>query len=313
MNNNLEIIIPTWNRAKYLDNTLSQFANSPFANYKITILDNASSDETSNVCKQYSEVFPNLKIIRNNKNIGGLANIFRCYEIAEAKYLWLVGDNDNYDFSDCSEVINIIEHEDYDLIFIEQIMYQLDIKKTNVHELFKKGHGNRFIRQMATISDYIIKTELLTSECIQEGYKHFYQLYPQFVFADKACKENFSIFISESSIRLGDVNPHVSYDILELVYSWITANLMLEKKYQKYGIETFLDDKPILYSIIGSIMSAKANDIENYRETMNKMMRSIIKIKGIFIGLMYATIMLLVSFIPKRLTKFILDKINANK
>ena len=44
---NMEIIIPTWNRAKYLDRTLSQFANSPFREYKITILNNNSTDNNS--------------------------------------------------------------------------------------------------------------------------------------------------------------------------------------------------------------------------------------------------------------------------
>ena len=55
-NEKMEIIIPTWNRAKYLDRTLSQFANSPFREYKITILNNNSTDNTQEVCEKYTSV-----------------------------------------------------------------------------------------------------------------------------------------------------------------------------------------------------------------------------------------------------------------
>lgn len=39
-----------------------------------------------------------MHIIRNKKNIGGNANIIRCYEEAEAIYVWVLADNDLLNF-----------------------------------------------------------------------------------------------------------------------------------------------------------------------------------------------------------------------
>ena len=36
----LELVLITYNRSEYLDNTLKQFADSPFKNCKMTIIDN---------------------------------------------------------------------------------------------------------------------------------------------------------------------------------------------------------------------------------------------------------------------------------
>lgn len=304
---NLEIIIPTWNRSEYLERTLSQFANSPFKNVKITIIDNASSDNTPEVCDKYKDIFPNFKIIRNNKNIGLSANILRCYEIAKEEYMWLVGDNDNYDFSDCSEVISAIEKSEFDLIFV-QGNDKTNLKKTTIHELYEAGHGNDIIGLMGTISAYILKTELFTSECLQEGYDIAGYLYPQLAFMKKACDENFSAYISSKKIRIPDKNPNVSYNTLELVDGWISSTLILEKKYANELVKYYLGHK-LLYSILGAIIAVKARNLK-YRKTLNHLIISLIKSKGFIIGIIYAILMLCTSLIPHKASKYILNKYN---
>ena len=304
---NLEIIIPTWNRFEYLERTLSQFANSPFKNVKITIIDNASTDNTPKVCDKYKHIFPNFKIIRNNKNIGLSANILRCYEIAEEEYMWLVGDNDNYDFSDCSEVIQAIEKSEFDLIFV-QGNDKTNLKKTTIHELYETGHVNDVIGLMGTISAYILKTELFTSECLQEGYDIAGYLYPQLAFMKKACDENFSVYISSKKIRIADKNPSVSYNTLELIDGWISSTLILEKKYANELLKYYLGHK-LLYSILGAIIAVKARNLK-YRKTLNHLIISIIKGKGFIIGIIYAILMLCASLIPNNVSKYILNKYN---
>ncbi|MDR2622994.1 MAG: glycosyltransferase [Methanobrevibacter sp.] len=49
----IEIVIITYNRHRYLKNTLSQLLKSPFLKCKLTILDNCSNDDTENVCNHF--------------------------------------------------------------------------------------------------------------------------------------------------------------------------------------------------------------------------------------------------------------------
>ena len=301
---NMEIVIPTWNRAKYLDRTLSQFSKSSFLDYKFTIIDNNSTDNTQEICKKYQEIFPNFNVIRNNKNIGGLPNILRCYEIATAKYLWLVGDNDTYDFSNCNEVIDKVENSDFDLIFV-QGHDQINLTTTSTEEIYENGYGNDLIMILGTISAYILKTELYTEECIQEGYMINHNWFPHFTFANKALKENFSVFISPKSIRIPDNNPNDSFNNLNLIKGWVGSNLIFEKKYMKEGIKTFRNGVSLFEYVIYGVVTGKINKNEDYRETITDLIIYIFRAKGIIKGLGYAIIIETLSIMPLKVTKWI--------
>ena len=60
LENTLEILCPTYNRAPFLKNTLEQlFApNSPVKNCHMTFLDNASTDDTPRLLAQYAAQHP---------------------------------------------------------------------------------------------------------------------------------------------------------------------------------------------------------------------------------------------------------------
>jgi glycosyltransferase involved in cell wall biosynthesis len=80
----LEIFLITYNRKIYLQKTFNQiFANSsPIKNFDITILNNKSTDGTTELIEKYREKFNNIKHIIHNRNIGGNANIARAFELA---------------------------------------------------------------------------------------------------------------------------------------------------------------------------------------------------------------------------------------
>ena len=109
MKDKLQIVLITYNRKKYLQRTFDQiFAkDSPIKDYDITILDNASTDGTSELIKEYKLKFPNINHIRHNINIGGNANICRAFELGVTsgkEYVWVLCDDDKYDFSNWHEV-----------------------------------------------------------------------------------------------------------------------------------------------------------------------------------------------------------------
>ena len=67
LNDILEIILITYNRKDYLENTLQQIlaSNSPLCNLDITVLDNKSNDGTSELIDKYSKRYNNIKHIIN--------------------------------------------------------------------------------------------------------------------------------------------------------------------------------------------------------------------------------------------------------
>ena len=96
----LEIILITFNRLPFLKRTMGFLfnENSPVKNLPITVLDNCSTDGTSEYLQQLSLKHNNLKIIRNKINIGGNLNIARAFETASHTYFWILCDDDTYDW-----------------------------------------------------------------------------------------------------------------------------------------------------------------------------------------------------------------------
>ncbi len=114
----LEISLITYNRAEDLKNTLNQLIDSPISVCDITILDNASTDNTEEIVNSFKDRLK-LTYIKNNKNIGGNANIVRGFEIANKPYVWVLCDDDNYKWSAWPEIEKHIMEEKADVIFVQ--------------------------------------------------------------------------------------------------------------------------------------------------------------------------------------------------
>ena len=118
LNNKLDIVLITYNRKEFLEETFGQiFAqDSPIKDFDITILDNHSTDGTSEFIQEYCLKHPNIKHIRNKVNIGGNANIAKALvEIPTKEYVWVLCDNDSYDWSAWNEIEQAVK-DNYDVI-----------------------------------------------------------------------------------------------------------------------------------------------------------------------------------------------------
>lgn len=93
----LTIFLPTFNRAEILDGNLSLLcAEISNQELPITVIvsDNASSDHTESVVKEYTSRYSFVKYKKNAENLGMDGNFLSCFEKAEGKYTLLLGDDD---------------------------------------------------------------------------------------------------------------------------------------------------------------------------------------------------------------------------
>ncbi len=167
----LEIIIPTYNRKDCLTRTLEQLTASknPVRNCPITLLDNASDDGTSDVIARFAAQFANIKHIRHTKNIGGNSNITRAFELATKPYVWVLGDDDEYDFSHAQELLPALQ-EQPDALFV----VKTDGPLTSDGRIFK---------ELTFIAGAIYRTSLITSDVLTNMYFNISNMFPQLVLA----------------------------------------------------------------------------------------------------------------------------------
>lgn len=328
----LEIVIPTYNRGDFLDITLNSLLNSPLKDCKITIRDNASSDNTSEICMKYSKLFVNIKIIRNSMNIGGNANILRSYEEATYPYVWVLADNDKLNFDNCEEFITAIESDRYDLIICSSswYVYHKNVNPTfednGIYELIEEYRKNEpnylennaqdlalilkkyFFIILTFIPSTIYRTSIINEETIIEAYDYISLSHPHYAFILKLLNENLLTYKTKNDLVLIQDNPD-DWEIekLEWYVRYIScATLINNKEIQKFVLQYY--DEGFLYGALTQIIIAKSKSKENIKENIIELMAAVIKLKGMFIGFFYCICLLLGYIIPRRVCIFLVKK-----
>ncbi|MBQ0033066.1 MAG: glycosyltransferase family 2 protein [bacterium] len=169
----LQVVLITYNREKALARTLERiFApESPIRDCDITVLDNCSTDGTAAMLGRVSAGHPNMKVVRHPRNIGGNANIIRAFELAVRKYIWVMCDDDDLDWSRWTEVGGALLSGEHDLVFTVSHL-SLRMKEPDI------GY-KAFLA--AFVPGCIYRSELITGDVLQNMYAMIHTWYPQCV------------------------------------------------------------------------------------------------------------------------------------
>lgn len=335
----LELVLVTYNRSQYLDNTLKQFLNSPFKNCKFTVIDNNSPDNTSEVCDKYSKIFPNMNIIRNNLNIGGNANITQGFRTSTSEYTWLLADDDSYDFSVCNDVVEAILSSKYDIIHVcsahlpsnkkegqEKDLTEIIEEVNEDREIHAKDLVNiikgKYFMDLAFIPSYIFKTELITSDDIIKAYDNVPNFFPQFALISKSVNENFLIYRAKKDLIIQGENPENdsqhTYTYTKFYEGWLHSGLMLNDKDIIKIFYKNLDNHSIptnnyLIVLPVAILTDKALNKKNIRNNMISLIAALYKHTGWIKGFFLSIYLLMFYMIPNTLCKIVFKKFFSDK
>jgi glycosyltransferase involved in cell wall biosynthesis len=91
----LSVIIPAYNYGRFLKQTISSVLDQGYENIEILVLDNASSDNTTEVLRSFANE-PRVRYLRNSRNVGPSYNVLNGIQIAQGRYLSLLMADDYY-------------------------------------------------------------------------------------------------------------------------------------------------------------------------------------------------------------------------
>ena len=92
MNDTITIIIPTYNKADFISQTIESALNQTYSDYKILVVDDCSSDGTDLIVKKY--ISDKLRYIRHEKNLGPSVTYNDGILMSDSKYVTIL-DNDD--------------------------------------------------------------------------------------------------------------------------------------------------------------------------------------------------------------------------
>lgn len=314
----LQIILITYNRAKHVESTFKQILSetSPIRDFNILVLDNNSTDNTSDIVRHWQKQFSNLQYQKNNYNIGISGNIAKAMEIANQKYLWIIADDDKYDFSNWDEVEFAIENNE------------------KVICVAKYAYGNRTdnelkcqIAQLVFIPAIIFNTEIFTDTVMRNVFDNIYTLMPhlcpiidmvnkneKFYILKKAIVENNMQAETDCSYTRGTVNENLFPKTRKM--SWVLgyANIL-------EGLnDRELADNCMLLSGSGihqSLDKFYKDNYNAYQNNLNYLMDIILslspKYRGYFVKLIIKKFLKKSYKKPRYMFTFINDIVNGRK
>ncbi len=177
----LQPVIITYNRAPYLQRTLTAWAKAGLTNMRLHILDNSSTDGTKAVVQAFQQDWPELIYHCNHYNIGGNANILRALELSDAVYHWVIGDDDEWtwDAENLAELKKIVEKGEADVIRLGWLVSAASRGKCVIaHSLIENEH--MFFASLSMISATIAKRELWVKH-LPWAYHNIPDAYPQLI------------------------------------------------------------------------------------------------------------------------------------
>ena len=90
----VSIVIPTYNREKYISQAIESAINQTYDNIEIIIGDNQSKDKTWDIIMEYVSKDPRIHPFQNEMNVGPVLNWYNCFQKATGKFLKIIWSDD---------------------------------------------------------------------------------------------------------------------------------------------------------------------------------------------------------------------------
>lgn len=86
--------LPVYNAERFVRNAIESVLAQTFEDFELVICDNASTDATERICREYAARDRRVNYFRNEVNLGGSGNFCRVFERSAARYFrWLAADD----------------------------------------------------------------------------------------------------------------------------------------------------------------------------------------------------------------------------
>lgn len=107
----LSIGLPVYNGEEFLAQALDSLLAQTFTDFEVIVADNASTDATGRLCRQYAARDPRVRYIRNERNVGAIANFNRTFALSRARLFKWASHDDIHHCDYLASCIQLLEQD----------------------------------------------------------------------------------------------------------------------------------------------------------------------------------------------------------
>lgn len=105
----VSIGMPVYNGERFIREALDSLLAQTFTDFELIISDNASTDATESICRNYAEQDPRIRYIRQRENLGALPNFQFVLNEASGEYFMWAAYDDKWDRDWIESLKNVLE------------------------------------------------------------------------------------------------------------------------------------------------------------------------------------------------------------
>jgi glycosyltransferase involved in cell wall biosynthesis len=107
----VSIGLPVFNGEKYIEDALDSTLTQTYTDFELIIVDNASTDQTPRICREYAAKDKRIRYYRNKINIGAVANFNRAFKLSSGEYFKWAAHDDVLAPEFLAKCINILDSD----------------------------------------------------------------------------------------------------------------------------------------------------------------------------------------------------------
>jgi len=104
--------MPVYDEAKWIRRAVESWLAQDYPNFEIILADNASTDGTAQICREYAARDPRIRLVENPYNIGPVRNHKLVFEISRGKYFTWAGGHDYVHPAFISKTVDVLDAND---------------------------------------------------------------------------------------------------------------------------------------------------------------------------------------------------------
>ena len=155
----LTIAIPNFNGGEKLKKAVTscKLIKMPQNEFDILVVDNKSTDNSFEIIDELKKEFPNLRVIKNQENVGRIQNWNNCIKNCNSKYMTFLFINDLISkHNNIEQIIEILDSDDSISLSLSPV-----IKKENTTEYLKRKYFDNPVKcSSKKIAEYSLKRGL---------------------------------------------------------------------------------------------------------------------------------------------------------
>lgn len=139
----VSIVLPIYNGEKYMRKSIQSVLDQSYKNWELLILDDCSTDRTSEIAKEYILVDSRIKYFKNEENLRLPRNLNKGFSLSKGEYLTWTSDDNMYKFDAIEKMVNALENSKAEFVYASCRIIDEDDKE--IEYIMVNGNGNKQI------------------------------------------------------------------------------------------------------------------------------------------------------------------------